>query len=136
MRFEEDDLLMQCVAWCDGYFACKFPNLRVRQTDSRGVTRLVSPLVHTRNEKKRTPQAGLRDKHKGVRAGYPDLVLHIQRGTSPCLVGELKRNDKKAVLSKNQKHWQEYFESIGAEFHVCRTIQQFQKIIINYMEGK
>ena len=128
---------MQCVAWCDMYFNFKHKDLLVKQTNSKGETRLVAPLVHTKNEKKRTPQAGKRDKLKGVRAGYPDLVLHVMAVApnrfipSPCLAIELKSEVGK--LSINQQHWREYLEAIGAAFVVCRTLKEFQRAVEEYM---
>lgn len=138
--YEEDNTLMACVDWCDGWFKKHMPHLLVKQTNSKGATRSVSPLVHTKNEKKRTPQAGLRDKKKGVRAGYPDIILNVPRavkcddviiGYFPFLAIEMK--SAKGNLTINQKHWRDYFMAIGAQYHICRSIKEFQNVIIEYM---
>lgn len=47
-------------------------------------------LVHVPNGGARSPREGARLKAEGVRAGYPDYVLDVPRGTSAGLRLELK----------------------------------------------
>lgn len=135
MKHEEDNLLIACVSWADGWFKKHFPVLCVKQYDKRGESRLVAPLVHVANERATTPQAGARLKRKGVRAGFPDLYLAAFYGHRRGLFIELKT--KTGRLSKNQAAWAEYlgngYSCAGIKYRVCRSLDEFQTGVKEYM---
>ena len=132
-RYEEDNLLMACVRWCDLYFKMKYPHLMVRQVDSKKRVRYIAPLVHVANERATSLQAGARLKKKGVRAGVPDLELKIPRGQFASMYSELKT--EKGRMSENQKNWREFLE-MHSKYEVHRTLEEFQRGVINYMNIK
>ena len=95
--------------------------------------RALSPYLH------HSPNGGLRNaaeaakfKAMGVRAGFPDLVLLVPRGKRPFLAIELKygRNGQ----SERQKAYQKALEAVGARYAVVRTVEEFKRIIGEYLE--
>ena len=114
-RHMEDALQKACVAWFDY------------------THRALSPYLH------HSPNGGLRNaaeaakfKAMGVRAGFPDLVLLVPRGKRPFLAIELKygRNGQ----SERQKAYQRALEAVGARYAVVRTVEEFKRIIGEYLE--
>ena len=112
----EDSLQKACVAWFDY------------------THKALSPYLH------HSPNGGLRNaaeaakfKAMGVRAGFPDLVLLVPRGKCPFLAIELKygRNGQ----SERQKAYQKALEAVGARYVVCKSLEEFQKIINEYLNS-
>ena len=130
-NYEEDNLLMACVSWCDLYFLTHYRHLMVEQVDRKGHVRLVAPLVHVANERATSPQAGARLKKKGVRSGIPDLELKIPCGKYASLYIELKSATGR--MNQNQKNWREFLE-MHSRYEVHRTLEGFQKSVIEYMD--
>lgn len=132
-NYEESDLQIACVEWCDLQFVFKYKEHLVKQEDKDGNIRKVAPLVATPNERQTTPHGGKRMKMMGRRAGFPDLELKVPRGDNSALYIEMK--SKTGTMSKNQKHFRDYLETIG-KYVVCRSVKEFQDAVIDYMEIK
>ena len=71
-------------------------------------------------------------KQMGVRAGFPDLILLIPNRFYPFCGIELKA--KTGRQSENQKAYQKEFESIGAKYVVVRSLDEFIKVVDNYLK--
>ena len=102
----------------------------------------IAPLVYTKNEGNKTQQLANRDKKKGLRSGYPDLKLDVARvfyknlegskiSFSPSLIVELKT--KTGYMAHNQKKWRDYLISQGCTHAVCRSLDEFQSAVMEYM---
>lgn len=91
-------------------------------------------LYHVPNENDRADsniiQGAIR-KSLGVVAGVADLILMIQRGGHGALCIEMK--DDKGVQRPAQKDWQKIVEAQGYRYKICRSLEQFQEIIKEYL---
>lgn len=67
-----------------------------------------------------------------LRAGFPDLILLIPNRFYPFCGIELKA--KTGRQSENQKAYQKEFESIGAKYVVVRSLDEFIKVVDNYLK--
>lgn len=114
---EEDDLQRNVVRWFD----LQYPQYRLR-------------LHHSPNGGKRNAIEAAKFKQMGVRAGFPDLVFLVPNRFYPFMGIELKT--KTGKQSEHQKKYQREFEHIGARYVICRSIDEFKKIINNYLEDK
>ena len=112
MRHIEDSLQKSIVQWFD----YQHPKLKLR-------------LHHSPNGGKRNAIEAAKFKQMGVRAGFPDLVLLVPNKFYPFMGIELKTD--KGKLSEKQKSYQREFESIGAKYVVCRSLDEFMKVVTN-----
>ena len=71
-------------------------------------------------------------KGEGVTPGVADLILLEPRGGFASLCIEMKK-DAKARQSEAQKAWQAAAESFGNKYVVCRSFEQFQETVRDYM---
>ena len=69
---------------------------------------------------------------EGVTPGVADLILLEPRGGFASLCIEMKK-DAKARQSEAQKAWQKAAESFGNRYVVCRSFEQFQETVRDYM---
>lgn len=67
----------------------------------------------------------------GVYHGVSDTILLLPRGGFHALLIEYK--DEKGKQSDYQKAWQRLVESYGYRYEVCRSLEQFQIIINEYL---
>lgn len=67
----------------------------------------------------------------GVYHGVSDTILLLPRGRFHALLIEYK--DEKGIQSEHQKAWQRLVESNGYRYEVCRSLEQFQIIIREYL---
>lgn len=67
----------------------------------------------------------------GVYHGVSDTILLLPRGGFHALLIEYK--DEKGRQSEHQKAWQRLVESYGYRYEVCRSLEQFQIIIKEYL---
>jgi len=67
---------------------------------------------------------GARNKAMGIQKGRSDLVLYLQAKAYHI---EMKTPD--GVQSKDQIEWQKLVESQGFEYHICRSLSEFQELI-------
>ncbi len=71
-------------------------------------------------------------KGEGVTPGVADLILLESRGAFGSLCIEMK--DAKGRQSEAQKAWQQTAESFGNKYVVCRSFEQFQEAVRDYMK--
>lgn len=114
MRHLEDFLQKACVQWFD----LKYPKLKLR-------------LHHSPNGGKRNAIEAAKFKQMGVRAGFPDLILLIPNRFYPFCGVELKTRTGRQ--SEHQKDYQKEFESIGAKYVVCKSLDEFIKVVTDYL---
>lgn len=115
MRHLEDNLQKSIVRWFD----LQYPKLKLR-------------LHHSPNGGKRNAIEAAKFKQMGVRAGFPDLLLLVPNRFYPFLGVEIKT--KTGRQSEHQKEYQREFESIGAKYVICRSLDDFIKVITNYLK--
>lgn len=88
-------------------------------------------LVCVPNGGKRNAIEAAKFKQMGVRAGFPDLVLFVPNRFYPFMGIELKT--KTGRQSESQKTYQQEFESIGAKYVICRSLDDFIREIEEYL---
>lgn len=115
MRHLEDSLQKTIIKYWD----LKYPKWKKR-------------LVHAPNGGKRNAIEAAKFKQMGVRAGFPDLILLIPNKFYPFCGIELKI--KTGRQSESQKAYQKEFESIGAKYVVVRSLDEFIKVVDNYLK--
>ena len=112
-------------------------------------------LVHIPNEGRRTIKVingrpvcigGARLKAEGMVKGAADLVLFVPNKYFHALCLETKvelfdystgkEKKTKTYQSPEQKNWQALVESQGYRYEVYRNIDEFRKIILEYMDSK
>ena len=111
----ESKIQIQCVTW----FKYQYPHL--------------APLLFA------VPNGGSRDKREaaimkaeGITAGVSDLILNIPGGSHTQLAIEMK--DTKGTQSAAQKRYQRYAELAGVKYTICRSFQDFQDEVRNYLD--
>ena len=116
----EGRIQAECFAW----FWNEFPQFR-------------KTLFHVPNENDREDsnmiQGAIR-KSLGVVAGVADLLFLVARGGYHGLCIEMK--DEKGTQKPAQKEWQAVVEAQGFKYVICRSFQQFKKIILEYLNEK
>ena len=115
MRHIEDQLQKSCVRWFD----LKYPRLK-------------EYLFHVPNGGKRNAVEAAKFKQMGVRPGVPDLLLILPNRFYPFMGIEMKATGGRQ--SEHQREYQRIFESVGAKYAVVRSIDEFIKVIEEYME--
>lgn len=125
-RHTEDKLQIQCVRWMQ----LQYPKL--------------APLLHhSPNGGARSKTEGAIFKAMGTRAGFPDLFLYLPReyhlpgGGKKIIHGlaiELKTTERGSRQSDAQKQWQQQLTEQGYLYVVCRTLEEFQKVITDYIQ--
>ena len=119
MKHEEDNLTMACVRW----FKMQYPEPKYL-------------IHHSPNEGKRnrkvskygtsySPEA-TRLKHKGTRAGFPDLIIMTKGHT---FFIEMKSDSGK--LSESQMEIGIMLTKFGHPYYVCNSLNMFMDICNN-----
>lgn len=72
-------------------------------------------------------------KREGVVSGVADLLLFIPASGYHALCIEMKT--AKGRQSPTQKTWQKKAEKQGYKYIVCRSLQEFQEEITNYLKA-
>ena len=114
MRHLEDDLQISCVR----YFGLAFP-------------KLAAFLHHSPNGGKRNVREAARFKKMGTKSGFADLFLMIPKNKFAGMFIELK--SPKGKQTDNQKEFEANAKSAGYEYCVCRSFEEFQETINNYL---
>ena len=127
MTWKEQNLQKQCVAW----FRAQYPQYAMLMT-------------HPINEGGRnTARVGGIHKGEGTVAGVPDLLLfipmHYELPGHPgiyqcryhCLGIEMKT--QKGRQSQEQKDFKRVFEAAGNKYVIVRSLEEFMKVINNYI---
>ncbi len=115
----------------------------MRHDESRMQTTAVRWFDYTHPELSRcllaVPNGGARSKREagilkseGVRAGAADLILLTARGGHGSLCIEFKT--KTGRQSPAQKEWQKAAENAGNRYVVCRSFEEFQCVINEYLK--
>ena len=113
----EDDLQKACVRW----FALRY--------------RRYSPLLwHIPNGGRRDAAEAAKFKEMGVRAGVPDLEFALPNKFYHGLYIEMK--SEKGRQSEKQKRYQFLLEGQGYRYVVCRSLQDFQDIMNDYIKER
>lgn len=92
-------------------------------------------LFHIPNENDRSDSnviQGAMRKSLGVVSGVADLMLLVPRRGYHGLCIEMK--DEKGTQKPAQKEWQKLVEAQGYLYVVCRSLEQFQIAINNYLD--
>jgi len=113
---------IKLVDWCDQYFRIKHKELLVNGH---------SPLVATPNEGKRSPMQGAKAKKMGLRPGFLDLQLLVERGGYRGLIIEMKFGKNKTT--DNQKAWIDWFENNNFKTAVHYSFESAKNEILKYM---
>lgn len=116
LRHDEDILQKKCVDYFNRYYV---------------QYRLM--LNHCPCETKRDAKVGAKLKEMGMRAGYPDLVLHLPRHGYGSLGIELKTLSGRQ--SEHQKEMQKVWEESGNKYYVIRSYEQFVALIEWWVYG-
>ena len=94
-------------------------------------------LFHVPNENDRCDgnaiQGAIR-KSLGIVPGVSDLILLIPRGGYGAFLIEMK--DEHGTQKPAQKEWQSIVEAQGYKYIICRSLEQFQIEIYNYLSIK
>ena len=112
-------------------------------------------LVHIPNEGRRTTKVikgrpvcvgGAKLKAEGLVKGAADLVLFVPNKYFHALCLETKvelfdyssgkEKKTKTYQSPEQKEWQALVESQGYRYEVYRNIDEFRKIVLEYLDSK
>ncbi len=88
--------------------------------------------MHVANERKTTPQAGMRLKMKGVKSGVPDILIFNPNKDFNGLAIELKIGNNKPT--SNQKKWLTDLRDNGWNCFVCNDFYVFKDIVDNYFK--
>lgn len=91
-------------------------------------------LVAIPNGGKRHIKTALAMKQEGVSKGFPDLFLPVPNCKFHGLFIEMKRQ-KGGTLSKEQKAWIEYLNSVGYQAVVCKGFLEAKEVIECYLSG-
>jgi len=83
-------------------------------------------LFHV-NNKARNAIEGAKFKAMGVVAGVSDLI-YLKPGGKPILI-EIKTDN--GTQSTEQKKWELHVKSAGYQYLICKSLEEFIKIIIN-----
>ena len=89
-------------------------------------------LHHSPNGGHRNVLEAAKFKQMGVRAGFPDLSLLVPRKGYHALFIEMKTRTGKQ--SEHQKDYQADLERQGYKYAICRSVEDFIKVVEEYME--
>lgn len=115
-RHLEDNLQMSCIRWFD----LQYPQYAML-------------LHHSPNGGKRNVREAARFKQMGTRAGFPDLIFLKPTKDYHFLCIEMKTD--KGRQTDNQKNMQYAIEQQGGLYVVCRSFDEFQRIIKVYLSS-
>jgi hypothetical protein len=107
----EDKLHQDCYVW----FHNTYPTMR-------------GLLCYNLNNSKNKID-GARNKAKGLIAGRSDMVLYYQ---STAFMIEFKTSD--GVQSAGQKEWQSLVASNGFQYHIIRSLPEFQSLLLSILK--
>lgn len=118
-KLYEADIQKECIDW----FKLAYPSLW-----SDGV------LYHIANEGKRTGRNGKGLVNTGLVKGVADLCLAVGRHGFHALYIEMKRDG--TYQKPSQKKWEAGITKYGNKYVVCRSCDEFAKIVNEYLKEK
>lgn len=116
MRHIESQIQQNCVTW----FRLQYPKI--------GRLLFAVPNGGARNAREAAIMKG-----EGVTAGVADLILLLPSGAYSSLCIEFKTTSKSSRQTPTQKEWQALAEANGNKYVVCRSIEDFQREIREYL---
>jgi VRR-NUC domain len=124
----EDDLQIGCVQWFD----YQYPHFsRLLFHIPNGGKRAKTEVRDRYGRVKSVPVEAARLKRMGTRRGVCDLFFSVSCGVYHGLYIEMKTLEGKT--SKEQREFMMLAGAQGYRVEVCRTLEQFQKIIKEYL---
>lgn len=106
-------------SWCD-IQRNRYPELRL--------------LHHIPNGGQRNKSTAIALKRQGVKAGVPDLMLPVARGSYHGLYIELKKEDKSNKPTEHQKQWLTDLAEQGYFTAVCYGYDDAVRTLAAYLE--
>lgn len=110
----EHRLQVACVKW----FRFQYPKLR-------------NVLFAIPNGGRRDSVTGGKLKDEGVTSGVADLILLKSNRFYGALCIEMKRPE--GYQRPSQKAWQKDAEANGAKYVVCKSLEEFMKVVTDYL---
>ena len=120
-RHHHDDLEHRIQCDCVRWFRLQYPAI-------------ASLLFAVPNGGSRNRAEAGRMKMEGVTAGVADLILAIPNHEHHMLFIEMKT--PKGVQSQTQKEWQRAVEAVGAEYVICRSLEEFMLKVNHYLDDR
>lgn len=115
-RHIESTIQKSCVSW----FRLQYPSI--------GRLLFAVPNGGARNAREAAIMKG-----EGVTAGVSDLILLYGSGNYNALCIEFKTLSKSSKQTPLQKEWQALAEQYGNKYVVCRSFEDFQQEVQNYL---
>lgn len=112
----DDEHKTQCA--CVRWFRLKYPKLR-------------NILFAIPNGGRRDAITGAKLKEEGATSGVSDLILLKRNRFYGGLCVEMKKLG--GYQSPAQKEWQKDVEANGAKYVVCRSLDEFMKVVTDYL---
>ena len=113
----EHELQKACVRW----FGYQYPEYK-------------DLLIAIPNGGKRHLTTAKKLKAEGAKAGVPDLLFALPNHPFASLWVEMKT--EKGRLSEKQKHYIERLQKVGFMVKVCRSFEEFQREITDYINAQ
>ena len=111
-----DEHKMQCA--CVKWFRLEYPKLK-------------DMLFAVPNAARRSARNGKYMKDEGMLPGVADLILLKSNRFYGALCVEMKKPDK--YQRPVQKEWQKECEAAGNKYVVCRSLDEFMKVVTDYL---
>lgn len=111
---DEHRIQVACVRW----FRLKYPKLK-------------NILFAVPNGGRRDAVTGARLKDEGATSGVADLILLRSNRSYGALCVEMKTAD--GIQSESQKDWQKEVEAMGNKYVICRSLDEFMKVVTEYL---
>ena len=111
-----DEHRIQCA--CVKWFRLEYPKLK-------------DMLFAVPNAARRSARNGAYMKDEGMLPGVADLILLKSNRFYGALCVEMKKPDK--YQRPVQKEWQKECEAAGNKYVVCRSLDEFMKVITDYL---
>lgn len=113
----DDEHRLQCA--CVRWFRFAYPKLRYA-------------LFAVPNGGRRDDITGAKLKEEGATAGVSDLILLRSNRHYGALCVEMKT--QKGKQSDTQKKWQVEIERMGSKYIICRSFDDFQREVVEYLK--
>lgn len=111
---EEHRIQASCIRW----FRHQYPKLK-------------NILFAVPNAARRSARNGAYMKEEGMLAGVADLILLKSNRFYGVLCIEMKKPDE--YQRPAQKEWQKECEAAGNKYVVCRSLDEFMRVVTNYL---
>ena len=129
-RHEESRLQEACVTW----FRLQYPKLTLLLfAVPNGGSRTRRTIVRAGRVITYSPEIQ-QMKKEGLTPGVADLILLKPSSGYASLCIEMKTTEKGSQQRESQKIWQQAAEQAGNKYVVCRTLEEFMKVVNEYLE--